>query len=90
MRTIKRNVFILDHGDDVVIEYRGAEIRIITSSLDLEQADMLEVHIPAGHAMSGLIQNCSHLGDDHPISFADGDDLKEEVKGHLRFITFSL
>ena len=89
MRTTKRHVFVLDHGDDIVIEYRGAEIQIVTSSLDAEEADMLEVRIPAGHAISGLTQRRAG-NPDLSLSFADKLDLKEEIHGHLSFVTFGL
>ncbi len=89
MRTTKQNIIELDHGDDVTIRYRGAEINLTTSALDPE-SNMLEVAIPLGKVMSGL--SYTRFGGKMygNLAFAEENhDIREELHGPLRFITFA-
>ena len=93
MRTSKEVVVTLDQGDDLVVRYRGSEIKLMTSLLDIE-SDFLEIMIPSGHAISGLTSTSrdgsGSVVNGTSLSFANEDDLLEEVHGELRLITFRL
>jgi len=76
MKTSKRNVISMDHGEDVEITYEGITIQIL--SVNDVPNGYLEVNLP--HGM---------VADDTNLTLSEADTDQDELDGPFRFIAYT-